>query len=257
MYADPRVITDQRECFFYHSMDLPGVGEVKGQWDLRGDFDKYIGHVELAGSRVLDVGSGSGFLSYSAESAGAAEVVSFDMDHASRQHWVPFIQNASYFAPEQHLLTHNKWVEAWKNGYWFAHRLLNSKSKAIYGDVYDIPASIGKFDVVLVCSILEHLANPVRALASIAKAATSLMVITTPIIESNERIARFEPTAGRPAIDFVWWTYSVGLYREVLEILGFSIVHMETNKFRFVLRDSLETRTTIVARRIREIPVGT
>jgi len=254
MYVDPRVVTDVSTCYFYHSMDLPGIGEVKGEWDLRRDFDRYVGHVDFEGQRVLDVGCGSGFLSFSAEEAGAGEVVSFDMDHVKRQHWIPFIQNASYFAPEKYLVTHNKWVDKWKNGYWFAHRLLQSNAKALYGDVYDIPKSIGSFDVILVCSILEHLSDPVRALASISKLAAEVIVITTPIIESSERIARFEATTSRPEINFVWWTYSLGLYREVLDILGFNIQHIETNKFLYVANNEVSPRTTIVAKRVRQIP---
>jgi hypothetical protein len=36
---------------WYHSMDLPGIGPVEGAWDLRGRFDDYIGHVDLAGKQ--------------------------------------------------------------------------------------------------------------------------------------------------------------------------------------------------------------
>src|SRR6266480_2739040 len=35
--AKPRHVENPANCFFYHTMDLPGLGEVKGHWDLRGN----------------------------------------------------------------------------------------------------------------------------------------------------------------------------------------------------------------------------
>jgi len=43
------------ECRFYHAMDLPGLGSIDGEWDLRGRFDEYIGGIDLRGQTVLDV----------------------------------------------------------------------------------------------------------------------------------------------------------------------------------------------------------
>jgi len=36
MYAAPRHIEELNNCYFYHTMDLPEVGTVAGDWDLRG-----------------------------------------------------------------------------------------------------------------------------------------------------------------------------------------------------------------------------
>jgi hypothetical protein len=59
--AAPRYVEDPSTCYFYHSMELPGFGLQRGEWDLRGRFDEYIGHVDLAGARVVDEGCASGF----------------------------------------------------------------------------------------------------------------------------------------------------------------------------------------------------
>src|SRR6266404_270300 len=88
-YAGPMHVADIRECYFYHVMDLPHVGTVGGAWDLRGRFDEYIGHADLAGKSVLDVGTAAGFLTFEAEKRGA-RVVSFDMDDKRRQHFLPY-----------------------------------------------------------------------------------------------------------------------------------------------------------------------
>src|SRR6516165_11122315 len=76
--AAPRYVEDPSTCYFYQSMEQPGFGLQRGEWDLRGRFDEYIGHVDLAGARVLDVGCASGYLSFSAERSGVADVYSFD-----------------------------------------------------------------------------------------------------------------------------------------------------------------------------------
>ena len=34
VYAKPRTVTDLDECYFYHSMEIPGYGLVKGPWDI-------------------------------------------------------------------------------------------------------------------------------------------------------------------------------------------------------------------------------
>jgi 2-polyprenyl-3-methyl-5-hydroxy-6-metoxy-1,4-benzoquinol methylase len=75
----PRFIERLEDCFFYHTMDLPGLGVVRGQWDLRGRFDDYIGGVSVAGKSVLDIGTATGFLSFESEHQGASRVLSVDM----------------------------------------------------------------------------------------------------------------------------------------------------------------------------------
>ncbi len=153
-WASPRSGIDREKCFFYHTIDLKDGTTIEGHWDLRGRYADYTGHVDLTGARVLDVGTASGFLSFSAEAAGAREVVSFDLDTAERQHLLPF-----HGTP--YVTDHASWVRAqtaafdtWKNAYWFTHQKLGSRARAIYGDVYDLPDGIGTFDVVILGAIL-------------------------------------------------------------------------------------------------------
>ena len=70
-FESPRDVRDVEDCYFYHTLDLPGIGTVEGQWDLRGRFDDYIGGVDLQDKTVLDVGAGNGFLTFEAEKRGA------------------------------------------------------------------------------------------------------------------------------------------------------------------------------------------
>jgi 2-polyprenyl-3-methyl-5-hydroxy-6-metoxy-1,4-benzoquinol methylase len=242
----PRVI-DVGQCFFYHTMDIPGYGLQKGRWDLRGRFEDYVGHVKLRGLRVLDVGCASGFLSFAAEQAGAAEVYSFDMDHARRQHKLPFREGLYYTDHEAWAEKQNAWVNLWKNAYWLAHRQLRSSAKVFYGDVYAITRDFGQFDVSIVGSILEHLSDPVRALASIAAVTRSTLAITTPVLPTEERIARFVGDVTAPEIDYVFWVYSLGTYRQILGMLGFEIKTVSSGRYFHEFSNKEVELTTMVA----------
>lgn len=76
-------------CYFYHYMNLPGVGEVGTGWDLRETVDDYLGNLDFKGKRVGDVGTASGYLTFAMEERGA-EVVSFDMADGAQWNVVPF-----------------------------------------------------------------------------------------------------------------------------------------------------------------------
>ena len=77
IYAIPRAVTSLQDCYFYHSMEIPGWGEVRGEWDLRGGEAAYLGNVDLKDKRVLELGAASGFLSFYMERQGA-DVVGYD-----------------------------------------------------------------------------------------------------------------------------------------------------------------------------------
>jgi 2-polyprenyl-3-methyl-5-hydroxy-6-metoxy-1,4-benzoquinol methylase len=247
LLARPRHIERLEDCFFYHAMELPEFGLVRGQWDLRGRFDDYIGGVAVAGKSVLDVGTATGFLSFEAEKRGAARVLSFDMSDPRQQAFLPFKDKLYHRDPERWREQYGAEIEQWKNAYWLCHRLLGSKAEVYYGNIYDLPAELGRFDVVIVGSVLEHLNDQITALASIARLTRETIVIVSPLLQTEERIARFEALAGNPDADFTWWTYSLGVYREVLGMLGFSIAKVTHARYYYMHGDRWEERATIVA----------
>ena len=247
VFEAPRFVDRLEDCFFYHAMELPGLGLVPAHWDLRGRFDEYVGGVEVAGKSMLDVGAATGFLSFEAEKRGASRVVSFDMGDARQQAFLPFKDKLYYRDPERWAKQYGAEVEQWKNAYWLCHRLLNSKAEVYYGNVYDLPAELGQFDIAIVGSVLEHLSDQITALASISRLTKETMVIVSPLLQTEERIARFESLASNPDADFTWWTYSLGVYREVFAMLGFSIAKVSHAKYYYMYGDRLEERSTLVA----------
>jgi len=165
MLVQPRYVDSLSDCFFYHAMDLPGFGEVRGHWDLRGRFNDYIGGVDLKGKAVIDVGAATGFLSFAAEQSGAARVLSFDIADARQQAFLPFKNKLYYREPERWAEQYGAEIEQWKNAYWLSHRVLKSKAEVYYGNIYELPAELGQFDVAIVGSVLEHLNDQISALA--------------------------------------------------------------------------------------------
>lgn len=247
LFEPPRFIDRLEDCFFYHAMELPGFGLVRAHWDLRGRFDDYVGGVEVAGKSVLDIGAATGFLSFEAEKRGAARVLSFDMSDVRQQTFLPFKDKLYYRDPDRWAEKYGAEIEQWKNAYWLCHRLLDSKAEVYYGNIYELPNELGQFDIAIVGSVLEHLNDQITALASIARRTTETIVIVSPLLETDERIARFEPLASNTDADFTWWTYSLGVYREVLRMLGFSIKKVSRAQYYYMYGDRLEERSTIVA----------
>src|SRR5580698_3308662 len=79
------------DCNFYHCMSFPDGEEITRRgWDLRGRYQKYIGGVDVAGKTVLDVGTATGFLAFSAEQAGALHVTAVDASGSNEFERVPF-----------------------------------------------------------------------------------------------------------------------------------------------------------------------
>lgn len=247
LLAEPRHISTPDDCFFYHTMDLPDWGEVRGHWDLRGRFNEYIGGVNLAGKSVIDVGAATGFLSFAAEKGGATRVLSFDIADARQQTFLPFKDKLYSRDPARWAKEYGAEIETWKNAYWLCHRLLGSKAEVYYGDIYDLPAALGQFDVAIVGSVLEHLSDQITALASIARLTKETIVVVSPMLATSERIARFGALADHPENDFTWWIYSEGVYREVFKMLGFSIASITHAEYYYHHGERFETRYTIVA----------
>ena len=246
-FAEARKVEGLEECFFYHTIELPGFGLVHGQWDLRGRFDEYVGGVDVANKSVLDVGAATGFLSFEAERLGAARVVSYDMSDVRQQTLLPFKDKLYFQDHERWAELYGAEMESWKNGYWLSHRLLGSRAEVFYGSVYEVPEALGQFDVVIIGSVLEHLNDQISALASISRVAKETIVVVTPLLQTEERIARFEPLASNPDYDFTWWTYSAGVYREVFAMLGFRVERIMSAKYFYDYGGTYEERFTIVA----------
>src|SRR5437764_13527654 len=90
LFAEPRFVAAVEDCFFYHTMELPGLGVVHAQWDLRGRFDDYVGGASVARKTILAVGTATGGPSFESEKRRASRVVSFDVSDPRQPPSLPF-----------------------------------------------------------------------------------------------------------------------------------------------------------------------
>jgi hypothetical protein len=220
VYANSRNITNLSDCYFYHTMDLPIIGTIEGNWDLRNDIEGYLGNADMKGKRVLDIGAASGMLSFSMESKGA-DVVSFDLKSGADWDLVPYAKWEQY---SQCLVNRQIQIEKLKNSYWYAHRLNQSKAKAVYGNVYQIPEDIGLVDISLYGCILLHLKDPFSALQSGLNLTRETAIITDqlrPYLNSQMPIQVFMPDAKEFKIFDVWWYLNPEIIVKMLGVLGF------------------------------------
>ncbi len=204
LYVQARQVTDVAECSFYHSMDIPGVGPVEGPWDLRPGVDAYLGHVDLAGKRVLELGTADGYLSFHMERQGA-EVVSFDLSETDSWDVVPYARTGqgevshTALGPEgsgRHdgaridtVGEPPSWVTAsdgaagshmrkLNNAYWLAHRAFGSGARLVHGNIYAVPPELGPVDVSVFGAVLLHTRDPFSALVPALRLTRQTVVVT-------------------------------------------------------------------------------
>ena len=125
-YATPLPVDSPNDCFFYHRINIPGLGEVGTQWDL-------LVHRQLPRqvrfSRQARPRSGRrGRLFDLRDGKRGAEVVSFDMVDGTQWDVVPRwdIQDMAALR-EQHV----KGSQRLKNAYWFTHKRLAIQSSRL------------------------------------------------------------------------------------------------------------------------------
>ncbi len=233
--AEPQVVESIDDCYFYHTMELPGHGVVKGEWDLRGKEAAYLGGVDFRGKHVLEIGTASGCLCFWMEQQGA-RVVAYDL--SDRQDWdlVPYADSdavKSRAERREHLRRLNR-------GFWFAHRLFQSTASMVYGTVYDMPAQIGQFDITTVSAVLRHVRDPFLALQRAAERTNeTIIVVESPWAEPGDAAsftdavyARFVPTPQNRKTA-TWWQLGPKLVRRWLAILGFHHIEIRRGLYSF------------------------
>ena len=169
----PKDVVPFEQCVWYHKMDLPGIGETPGAWDLRNGMDEYIGGVNVKGERVLEIGPASGQVTVELEHRGADVVVA---EVANDRGWDFVPQSDLDMATIRH--ERQVHIQDQKNTFWFVHRATNSRAHAFYGDIENLPEGLGQFDTTFLLSVLLHCRNPIAIVESAAKRTRSRLVIT-------------------------------------------------------------------------------
>jgi hypothetical protein len=278
LYALPRTITDLADCFFYHSVDIPGHGHVDGVFDLREGVHKYLGGVDVRGKRVLEIGAASGFLSFHMERQGA-EVVAYDLSDEHDWDVVPYSQYRHQdFAAER-----RAHIGKLNNSFWLCHRAFQSSVRMVHGTVYTVPAEIGPVDVATFSAVLLHVRDPFRALEQALRLTRETAIVTEcfkddrtwhytmPPLGRLERLLRlirrkcvgrsdesaivFLPDSHRSYPKETWWYLTPAFVQRSLGVLGFeeTSVTYHYQKCRTDDRYRELPMYTVVGRRTRAI----
>lgn len=224
-FCEPKSVDNLDSCEFYHVMDNPEGGVWGGKWDLRDNIDAYLGYTSFSGKTVLDVGTASGYLCFEMEKRGA-EVTAYDIAPDGDWDIVPFVQHDH----KTNSMEFRSYVERFKNAFWFAHARLHSRAKCAYGSVYDIPDTIGRFDLAVFGCILLHLRDPFRALENGLRLTKDTVVITdlvpTKLYDSKGNVAdvpymEFLPDFKTLENKEAWWLLSPRIIQQFIGVLGF------------------------------------
>jgi len=224
LYVQPPMVPEFKDCHYYHTVEIPGHGLVEGLWDLRQGVDDYLGHVPLVGRRVLEIGPASGFLTIEMEKRGA-EVVAVEVPDDPGWDFVPYSAPfmGSIYGPRR------EGMRSLKNSFWFTHAAHQSKAKLWYGDVYNLPEALDRFDVAVMGAVLLHCHSPLRIIEQCAKLAETL-VITDMLVPQlvGQPVCRLVPNRDNRKWD-TWWEFSPDFFIQFLEVLGFATPTVTTH----------------------------
>ena len=210
---------DLRDFVWYHAFELPDGRVLPGAWDLRGHESAYLGGVDVAGKRVLELGPATGYLTFYLERMGA-EVVAFEAGFDVSIDVMPIRGRED---PEQRRRVMQDTIDRNHDAWWYLHRTIGSSAKFVQGNIYDMPADLGSFDITLVGAILLHLREPWGALSQAARRTSETMIVTEPLQDDwqppESNIMRFSPSAEHHLTN--WWSIYPGAVVSMLSRLGF------------------------------------
>jgi hypothetical protein len=250
LYVPPRRVLTLDECLYYHTIELPEIGVVRGAWDLRAGEDAYLGGVELADRSVLEIGPASGFLTAHMESRGAT-VTSVEL--GADDPWDVVPQPTHDLT--QVLSDRVGVMERLRNSFWFTHRLLRLSARLYEGTVYALPPELGRFDVGVMAAVLLHTRSPVAVLERVANHVDDTLVMVErhyPELDGAP-VCRLEPTAENGVWD-TWWGFSPAFLTGFASVLGFQDTEVSFHEQTHRYGDDYQQETrlpmfTVVARR--------
>lgn len=211
---------------WYHRIEVaPGV-VTPGKNDSPAFLESLPLPSDVAGLRILDLGTRDGFFAFEMERRGA-EVVAID-----------------YMPVEQ-------------TGFAVAKRLLGSQVEYQNSNVYDLSIErFGEFDLVLFLGLLYHLRDPLLALDRIWSVCRGQLLVETQVIDqalllrngSFTSLAAIDPRLTElPLMQFYsgdslnsdptnWWAPNTVCLRGMLEAAGFRVDYLVNHGARSVAR---------------------
>jgi tRNA (mo5U34)-methyltransferase len=163
--------SQRTEKGWWHSFELPDGTQIEGVCDIAGLKDR-IGQFpipeNLAGKRVLDIGTWDGWFAFEMERRGADVLA----------------------------------IDNWDNPHFHdMHSRLRSRVDYRQIDMYDLtPERIGYFDIVLFMGVLYHLKHPLLALERVCALTTDMAVVDSFVLREEHRPG--QNVERRPVMEF-------------------------------------------------------
>ncbi len=202
---------------WYHTIDLPDGRHTRGWFDTRSAPIWVTWPSQIVGGRCLDVGTFDGFWAFEMERRGAAEVVALDVDDPEKLDWF-------YDERESGPALVRSWGSERGPGFVRAAALTGSKATRVDCSVYDLDeGTAGTFDVVFCGALLEHLAEPVRALERMRGVCRGELVLVEHLDPYLELAAPRVPAAHFNSDWDQWWRVNSRGLVQLVERAGFEI----------------------------------
>ena len=204
---------------FYHVMDVPGLGEVGGSWDLRSNLDVYLGRTSYAGRTVLDIGASDGFLAFEMEKRGA-RVVSIDLPIDGVSDVFPLAGGVGGAPAAPSLLPRRR------QAFWIGHRAFGSSVRLHESHAGRLDPRLAGFDVAIIGNVLQHLRDPIGVLLDVSARARTIVITEADWLAGTQD--------ARPVMTLFtehlrrgnrgsWFMVSPQLIEDVLSLTGFTI----------------------------------
>jgi SAM-dependent methyltransferase len=214
---------------FYHAMNVPGLGEVGGSWDLRSNLDVYLGRTTYAGQVVLDIGAADGFVAFELERRGA-RVVSVDLPAESLPDLFPLADGVSPAPGASNL------VPRIRQAFWLGHRAFRSSVKLHESHAGRLDPRLTGFDVAIIGNVLQHLRDPISVLLDVSSRARTIVVTeadwkggTQDAIPVMTLFTEHLKRGHRGS----WYQVSPQLVEDVLTLAGFTIAGRDIHEQPF------------------------
>lgn len=119
-----------------------------------------------------------------------------------------------------------------------------------YGDIYDIPEELGRFDVVFFGLVLHQLRDPLWALYQGARLCRDTLIISDRMYDGD--LLPTMALRGGEDSALTWWDFSIKLYEKWLPVLGFRISRLTHGYYSLINPEGVHPYrlSTIVARPI-------
>jgi 2-polyprenyl-3-methyl-5-hydroxy-6-metoxy-1,4-benzoquinol methylase len=207
---------DIQDCYWYHGYDFTKhVPGIEPDYYLEDSLEHFLLPPDMTGRTFLDVGTASGYLSFTMEKRGA-EVVSFDLSPEEAPDQIPY-----WNADDRSQYNEEHWAQL-RRSYWYAHRHFDSRAKAVYGNILNMPEGLGTFDVAMIGSVLQHVRDPFLAIQQVDAHTKDTLIICEAHFPSKDPVIVFqaEPEASQPQF-WTWWRMSSAFLVQAMKVLGY------------------------------------